>query len=53
MKSSVDVTTSGALMGKSVERGKGLLEEMTSDKYHWSSESASSKKSGANMMLMQ
>jgi len=32
-------------MGKSIEAAKALLEDMTSNNYHWSSERASSKKS--------
>jgi len=33
-------------MGKSIEAAKVLLEEMASDNYHWSSESATPRSSG-------
>jgi len=42
---SVDAATGGALMGKSIEAVKALLEEMTSNNYHWSSERAAPKRS--------
>jgi len=41
----VDATAGGTLIGKSIEAAKALLEGMTSNNYHWSSERASSKKS--------
>jgi len=41
---SVDVAAGGAPMGKSVEAMKALLEEMTSNNYHWSSERATPKR---------
>ena len=34
----VDAATGGALMGKSNEAAKALLEEMASNNNHWSSE---------------
>jgi len=41
----VDVAAGGALIGKSIEASKTLLEEMASNNYQWSSERAASKKS--------
>jgi len=35
---SIDTATGGALMGKSIEAAKALLEEMASNNYHWSSD---------------
>jgi len=43
---SIDVAAGGALMGKSVEAAKALLEEMTSNNYHCSSERATPKRTG-------
>ena len=43
-KMSIDAANSGALMGKSIEAAKALLEEMASNKYHWSSEGATPKR---------
>ena len=40
MKISVDTAVGGSLMGKSIDAAKALLEEMTSNSYHWSSERA-------------
>jgi len=40
---SVDTAAGGALMGKSIEAAKALLEEMESKNYHWSSERATPK----------
>jgi len=40
VKISVDAAAGDALMGKSIEAAKALLEEMTSNNYHWSSERA-------------
>jgi len=45
VKISVDAIAGGALMGKSIEVAKTLLEEMASNNYHWSSERAAQKKS--------
>jgi len=42
----VDVVAGGALIGKSIEDAKDLLEEMTSNNYHWSSERATPKRVG-------
>jgi len=41
---SVDTVAGGALMGKSIEAAKALLEEMASNNYHWSSERAAPKR---------
>jgi len=41
---SIDAANSGALMGKSIEAAKALLEEMASNNYHWSSEGATPKR---------
>lgn len=41
---SIDVAAGGALMGKSIEVAKALLDDMTSNNYHWSNERATSKK---------
>jgi len=41
---SVDAVAGGALMGKSIEAAKALLEEMASNNYHWSSERAAPKR---------
>ena len=46
MKIAVDVVVRGTLMGKSIEAVRGLLEEMTSNSYHWPSERATPKRSG-------
>jgi len=45
MKISVDAAAGGALMGKSIEAAKALLEDMASNNYHWSSERATPKRS--------
>ena len=42
---SVDAAAGGALMGKSIEAAKALLEEMASNNYHWSSERTAPKRS--------
>ena len=42
---SVNAAAGGALMGKSIEAAKALLEEMVSNNYHWSSERTASKQS--------
>ena len=44
MKISIDAAAGDALMGKSIEAAKALLEEMASNNYHWSSERATPKK---------
>jgi len=41
---SVDAAVGSALMGKSIEAVKALLEEMASHNYHWSSERATPKR---------
>jgi len=41
---SVDAAAGGALMGKSIEAMKALLEDMASNNYHWSSEQATLKR---------
>jgi len=41
---SVDATAGGALMGKSIEVAKALLEEIASNNYHWSGERAAPKR---------
>jgi len=46
VKISVDVVAGGALIGKSIEVAKALLEDMASNNYHWSSERASPKRDG-------
>jgi len=45
VKISVDATVEGALMGKSIEAVKALLEEMASNNYHWASDRATSQRS--------
>ena len=40
VKSSIHAAIGGALMGKSIEAVRALLEEMASNTYHWSSERA-------------
>jgi len=46
VKISVDAVAEGALMGKSIEAEKALLEEMTSNNYYWSSEKGAPKRGG-------
>ena len=46
MKISVDAAAGSALMGKSIEAAKALLEEMASNNYHWASERATLKRGG-------
>ena len=41
---SVDAAADGALMGKSIEATKALLEEMASNNYNWSSERVALKR---------
>ena len=43
---SIDAVVGGALMEKSMEATRALLEEMTSNNYHWFSESARLKRNG-------
>ena len=45
MKISVDATIGGAPMGKFIEAARALLEGMTSNNCHWSSERAAPKRS--------
>jgi len=45
VKVSVDIAAGGALMVKSIEVAKALLDEMTSNNCHWSSERATLKRS--------
>ena len=42
----VDAAARGTLMGKPIEATMALLEEMTSNNYHWSSERATPRRSG-------
>ena len=44
VKISVDAAAGGALMGKSIEATKALLEEMASNNHHWASERAAPKR---------
>jgi len=46
VKISVDAAAGGALMGKSIEAAKALLEEMASNNYHWASERGTPKRGG-------
>jgi len=46
VKISVDAVAGGALIGKSIEAVKVLLEDMASNNYHWLSEGATLKRSG-------
>jgi len=46
VKISVNAAAGGALMGKSIDTAKALLEEMASNNYHWSSERATPKRGG-------
>jgi len=41
---SIDTTAGNALMGKSIEAARALLEEMPSNNYHWTSERATLKR---------
>jgi len=41
---SVDAAAGDALMGKSIEAARALLEEMTSNNYHWSGERPAPKR---------
>jgi len=41
---SVDAAAGGALMGKSIEAAKIVLEEMASNNYHWSNERVTPKR---------
>jgi len=43
---SIDAAVGGALMGKSIEAAKALLEEMASNNYHWSSDRATPQRGG-------
>jgi len=43
---SIDAAAGGALIGKSIEAAKALLEEMTSNNYHWSSDRATPQRGG-------
>ena len=43
VKISVDATVGGALMEKSIDIAKALLEDRASNNYHWSSERATLK----------
>jgi len=38
MKTSIDIATGGAIMGKPINKVKQLFEDMTSSNYHWGSE---------------
>ena len=42
----IDAAAGGALMGKSIEAAKALLEKMTSNNYQWASERAAPKRGG-------
>jgi len=44
VKISVDATAEGALMGKSIEAAKVLLEEVASNNYHWASDRATTQR---------
>ena len=44
---SIDAAAGGALMGKSIEVAKALLEDMAANNYHWSNERGPQKKSGS------
>jgi len=46
VKISVDAAAGGALMGKSIEATKVLLEEMASNNYHWASDRATTQRGG-------
>jgi len=46
VKISVDAAVGGALMGKSIEAVKALLEEMASNNYHWTSDRATPQRGG-------
>jgi len=41
---SIDAAAGDALMGKSIEAAKALLEETASNNYHWSNERATPKR---------
>jgi len=47
VKTSVDATATGALMGKSIEVARALLEKMASNNYGWSSERVTPRRSGS------
>ena len=44
LKISIDTAASGALVGKSIEAMRALVEEMTSNNYHWFDERATPKR---------
>ena len=46
VKISVDAVAGGAFMGKFIEAAKALLEEMTSNNYHWGSDKATPQRGG-------
>jgi len=46
VKIAVETAVGGALMGKSIEATKALLEEMTFNNYHWASDRATPQRSG-------
>jgi len=46
VKISVDAAAGGALMGKSIEAAKCLLEEMASNNYHWASDRSTTQRGG-------
>ena len=46
MKISIDAPAGGALIGKSIEVAKALLEEMASNNYHWEGDRATPQRGG-------
>jgi len=52
VKISVDAAAGGALMGKSIEAAKALLEEMASNNYHWASDRATPQRGGGKYSVV-
>ena len=52
MKISINAVARGALIGKSIDAAKALLEEMASNSYHWSSKRANPKRSSGGTRSM-
>jgi len=51
VKISVDATAGGALMGKSIEAAKFLLEDMACNNYHWGSDRATMQRGGGKYLV--
>jgi len=51
VKISVDAAVGGALIGKSIEAAKNMLEEMASNNYHWASDRATAQRGGGKYAI--